>query len=297
MNRLLAGTAVIALCAFWSGASLAGSDSDSAAATAKMPTDLAGEVARAQDLRRQGHFKEAASALSQMMMMAPDDARVVGEYGKVLAQEGRAQDAVAFLQRAVELQTGDWTLYSALGVAYDETNDSNDARTAYEHALALKPGDPSVLNNYGMSRMLAGDLAGAQAQFAQAAAAGGSANPKIANNAAMVAELMTSKIAAHPVATAQATPARAPRMTAQKPQAIATAAPKPVVTTAVLADASKTGPAASPQVVMQKVPFDPLAGPVKPKVAASHAPRKLAMTASPTAKTTAPVLRTAADTK
>ncbi|HXL98580.1 MAG TPA: tetratricopeptide repeat protein [Rhizomicrobium sp.] len=298
MNRLLAGTAVIALCAFWSGASLAGSDSDSAAATAKMPTDLTGEVARAQDLRRQGHFKEAASALSQLMLVAPDDARVVGEYGKVLAQEGRAEDAVAFLKRAVELQTNDWTLYSALGVAYDETNNSTDARDAYEHALALKPGEPTVLNNYGMSRMLAGDLAGAQAKFAQAAAAGAT-NPKIANNAAMVAELEARKTAAHPVVTAQMTPPQqAPRAAAPKPQAIATAAPKSVVATVALADAGKTAPASNPNVVMEKVPFDPLAGPVKPKVAAaSHAPRKLSHTTVLADKTGAPVLRTAADTK
>jgi Flp pilus assembly protein TadD len=296
MNRLLAGTAVIALCAFWSGASLAGSDSDSAAAaTAKMPTDLTGEVARAQDLRRQGHFKEAASALSQLMLVAPDDARVVGEYGKVLAQEGRAEDAVAFLKRAVELQTGDWTLYSALGVAYDETNNSTEARDAYEHALALKPGEPTVLNNYGMSRMLAGDLAGAQAKFAQAEAAGAT-NPKIANNAAMVAELEARKTAAHPVVTAQVMPP--PRAAAPKPQTIATAAPKSVVATVALANAGKAAPASNPQVVMEKVPFDPLAGPVKPRVAAaSHAPRKLSHTTVLAAKTGAPVLRTAADTK
>jgi Flp pilus assembly protein TadD len=292
MKRLLAGTATIALCAFWAGASLGDPASD-ADSTKSMPTDLTGEIARAQELRRQGHFPEAASALSQLMLVAPDDPRVVGEYGKVLAQEGRARDALAFLQRAVELQPNDWMLYSALGVAYDETNDPNNARSAYEHALALKPGEPSVLNNYGVSRMLAGDLAGAQSMLAQAQATG-SDNPKIANNVAMVADLETSK-GAHPMT---AMPARAPRAVASstaKPEIVAGAAPKNIV--AAGAETSKT---ANPQVIMQKVPFDPLAGPVKTKVAAKAPPRKLARgkpvhETKSADKTPAPVLRTAAD--
>ena len=38
----------------------------------------------------------------------------------------------------MELQPNDWTLYSALGVAYDQLGDQTSARTAYEHALALQ---------------------------------------------------------------------------------------------------------------------------------------------------------------
>ena len=74
-----------------------------------------------------------------MMLVASDDPRVVGEYGKTLAEKGRAQDAVQFLTRATELQPNDWTLYSALGVSYDQIGDQASARMAYEHALALKP--------------------------------------------------------------------------------------------------------------------------------------------------------------
>ena len=46
-----------------------------------------------------------------------------------------------FLNRAVELQSNDWTLYSALGVAYDETNDPARRARPYQRALALKPGE------------------------------------------------------------------------------------------------------------------------------------------------------------
>ena len=301
MNRLLAAT--VALCAFWATSCAGEPAADTAVPSAKsMPTDLTGEIRRAQELRSQGHFKEAASALSQLMLVAPDDARVVGEYGKVLAQEGRAQDALAFLKRAIELQPNDWTLYSAQGVAYDENNDSADAKLAYQHALSLKPGQPSVLNNYAVSRMLAGDLNGAQALLAQAQAAGGS-DPRIANNAAMIASLTGSKAIAHAavMASAQMAPVKAPTVIASAPlppppnakaQAIATDAPKSVVAAA----SPRAATAQNPQVVMQRVPFDPLAGPVKTAVKPARAPRKLATASKPAAKTQAPILRTAADT-
>jgi len=320
MNRLLAAT--VALCAFWATSCVGEPAADTAAASAKsMPTDLTGEIRRAQELRSQGHFQEAASALSQLMLVAPDDARVVGEYGKVLAQQGRAQDALAFLKRAIELQPNDWTFYSAQGVAYDESNDSADAKLAYQHALSLKPGEPSVLNNYAVSRMMAGDLNGAQAMLAQAA---GSADPRIAANAAMVASLAGSKATAHvAMATSmQTTPVKAPqpiasaplppRMNAKPqavasaplppptntmPQPIATAAPKSVVAAVSPPKPGMSAPVAqNPQVVMQRVPFDPLAGPVKTAAKPVPAPRRLAAAAKPTAKTPAPILRTAADT-
>jgi tetratricopeptide (TPR) repeat protein len=86
------------------------------------------------------------------------------------------------------LQSGDWTYYSALGVAYDQTGDTASARMAYERALQLKPGEPTVLNNYALSRAAAGDLAGAQRLMAQAAAVP-NADPKIARNATMLASM------------------------------------------------------------------------------------------------------------
>ncbi|MBN9572092.1 MAG: hypothetical protein J0H30_13925, partial [Alphaproteobacteria bacterium] len=49
----------------------------------------------------------------------------------------------------------DWTLYSAIGMAYDQKDDFANSKLAYDRALLLAPGEPAVLNNYAMSRMLA----------------------------------------------------------------------------------------------------------------------------------------------
>ena len=70
MKSLLAGTAALALCACWAASALA----DDAARPA---TDVATEFARAQTLRKAGNLPEAASALAQLMLVAPDDPRVM----------------------------------------------------------------------------------------------------------------------------------------------------------------------------------------------------------------------------
>jgi Flp pilus assembly protein TadD len=214
---------------------------DAAAAQKEMPqVSLDNDIRQAQMQRAAGDFDGATRSLAQMMMVYPDDPRVVGEYGKVLTQQGRSRDAVNFLRRAAELNPGDWTLYSALGVAFDQTGETASARVAYDRALQLKPGEAVVLNNYALSRAAAGDLAGAQRMMAQAAATG-SANPTIARNVVVIASLK---------------PATAP--------VSAVAYNRPV---------AKPLPA---NTVMQKVPVDTKAGPVAvaktAPVAASRVP-------------------------
>ncbi len=238
-----------------------------AASQAQAPGNLDNDVRQAQLLRVAGDLDGATKMLAQMMMVYPDDPRVVGEYGKVLVQQGRSQDAVNFLKRAAELQPNDWMVYSAMGVAYDQLGDLPSARAAYDRALQIKPGDPAVLNNYGLSRMLAGDLDGAQRMLAQAQTAP-NADPKISRNVAMLAALKTSG-AQTMVATNRT--------------------PKPL----------------PDNVVMQRVPNDPKAGPVvvakTDRSPATRAPRPLVADAArnkpvpPKKKDATPSLRMTAD--
>ncbi len=247
-----------------------------------LPTDIESNVRQAQAQRLTGHYDEAIHTLSQLMLVASDDPRVVGEYGKTLTEKGRAQDAVQFLTRATELQPTEWSFYSALGVAYDQVGDQAAARTAYEHALRLKPNDPSVLNNYALSRMLANDPVMARQLIARAQAAGGASDPKIARNI----ELVNKLAADAPVPVAAAEPKAAPVVAATVP----VSAPVPVSSSPLPpaaasaqnmpAPQSKAQPA--PKVVMQA---DPLAGPAK---TASHEPTPLATHAVAKANDAAP---------
>lgn len=296
MDRQFTRNVAIAVCAIWAaGCGAAGAQSaadpvaDADTASANLPSTLDGEIARAHMLRTKGNYADAAKALAQLMLVAPDNPQVVSEYGKALTEEGRPQEAVPFLKRALELQANDWTVYSALGVAYDQIDDHTKARQEYEQALALRPGAPEILNNYAVSRMLAGDLDGAQKLLAQASAADGS-NDKIANNLALLATMK------HPASVLAAAHAPEPALPAQpasdRPM---TAAPRMIAS-------------AAPRVLMEKVPTDPLAGPVAqhhaaaPKLAASHGHKTRLAAAKTTHKPAAaatpvhpPMLRTAAD--
>ena len=255
------------------------------------PTDLEGGVRQAQLMRLAGHYDDAIHTLSQLMLVASDDPRVVSEYGKTLAEKGRAQDAVAFLNRAIELSSNDWTLYSALGVSYDQLGNQVSARAAYEHALALRPEEPSILNNYALSRMLAGDTEGARILIGRSARAGGAGDAKIASNIAMLNKInpvppQNVAAAEKPVPTParQAAPvANAPPAAMARPQSapIAQNAPRAMMPSQQQAPQQQrvaVAPVQPSGVVMQAVPFDPLAGPVKP---VAHAPR--VATATPAA--------------
>ena len=228
---------------------------------AKLPgTNLEDSIREAQMLRLAGQYPEAVKHLSQLMLLASDDPRVVSEYGKTLASMGRASDAVNFLTRAQQLQPGDWTIYSALGVAYDQIGDQANAKDNYEHALSIKPEEASVLSNYALSRMLAKDPDNARKLAARAEAAGGMGDVKIVRNIAMIRELAPEAPVPAPVAMA--------------PQPAPVSQPQPAKPAAV---AHTTEPHDN-RVVMQRVPADPQAGPVARQAAvndATHAPRSL----------------------
>jgi Flp pilus assembly protein TadD len=269
MHRLLARLGALAL----SSAALTACASDPVkSSTAQAPSNdgatastiqgsLEDDIRGAQLLRVKGDYTGAVRALSQLMLVAPDDPRIVGEYGKVLIQQGRAPEALNFLRRAVELQPNDWTLYSAMGVAYDQTKDPAKARDAYQRALVLKPGEAVVLNNFALSRMLAGDPAQAKTLMAEASASG-SANPKIARNRTLIDGLAGSKTTQSAQTNATQTQAPAEPSAVRPPKALVAAS-----------DSARH----QPDVVMQQVPLDPLAGPVSKKpVKVARTPRKLA---------------------
>ena len=280
----------------FSGKTAKASDKPAADTTAANALDLDGAVKQAQAQRKAGDLVGASKTLSQLVLAAPDDPRVLGEYGKTLVAQGRSDDALAFLECAIELQPSDWSLYSAQGVAFDQHGEYRQAQAAYDRALQMKPGEPTVLSNSALSHMQSGDLDGAERLLLQAAQGGGDF-PRISSNLALVQSLKATRQAANPpaktvaqvpapaAAPVQAPSAPAPAKTAEtKPSVVP--APQPVEQMALRApekpaatrDAAATSLKNNPSVVMQKVPVDPLAGPV--------APRKTAAAKPPVAKKT-----------
>jgi len=272
--------ALLLSCSALSGTAQAGwfsSDSKPAAPAAKTDdkakaqpgTNLEDSIRQAQMLRLAGSYSEAINNLSQLMLVAADDPRVISEYGKTLAAMGRADEAEKFLTRAQELQPNDWTVYSALGVANDQIGNQKEAQVDYERALALKPGEPSVLSNYALSRMLAKDPAMAsrladRAEIANAAAHDG----EIARNIAMIRSM------AQPTANAFAVNTPAPSPIPQSgAQSAPTAAPHVAVAQAALAPPQHLQPVQHVQPVMPAPQAAPMSAPAP--MASSAPPRQL----------------------
>jgi Flp pilus assembly protein TadD len=181
--------------------------------------EISAYIAQAQQARATGDSMTAVKLLSQLVLAAPDDPRVVGEYGKALAAANRTDDAIAFLQRAIQLQPGDWTLYSAEGVAYDQKGQFAQAQDAYSRALSLKPGEPGVLNNDALSHMQAGDIAGAERLFREISPHAPGYD-RVAKNLAMLEKLK-------PVQTAPVAPPAQPKPEPQFEQRTSAPVPAP----------------------------------------------------------------------
>ena len=287
LSIMLLGSSAIGAQAGWFSSDSkkdAGKDEKSAATASAPGTNLETSIQQARALRLSGNYAEAVKHLSQLMMVASDDPGVVSEYGKTLAAMGRAQDAVNFLTRAGQLQPTDWTVFSALGVAYDQIGSQKDARGAYEHALSLKPGEASVLSNYALSRMLANDpimarnLAG-RAEIANATAP----DAKIAANIALIRSTAPEAPGASVAANTPApmpnmiSPPAAPHMPVAS-NSMGTPRPLAAPNNAMIDAAPQLNPqmAQTGGVVMQRVPADPMAGQVfGPAISAAKAPRPL----------------------
>lgn len=109
---------------------------------APVPSTVAGALRQAQNSRKAGDFEGAAKILSQLVLTSSDDPRIAGEYAKTLIELKRTDDAIAYLEHALQLAPGDWSLYSAQGVALDQKGDYIAAEKSYERALVVldRPG-------------------------------------------------------------------------------------------------------------------------------------------------------------
>ncbi|MEQ1866398.1 MAG: tetratricopeptide repeat protein [Micropepsaceae bacterium] len=120
--------------------------------------NIAAGMGFARNLRMMGGARQAISVLKEIVMKAPDDPRVLSEYGKALTAAGRVQDALPFLARSTQINGDDWTTFSAYGVALDQTGNHTSARTNYQVALGISPGNPTIESNMAMSHVLEGEI-------------------------------------------------------------------------------------------------------------------------------------------
>jgi arylsulfatase A-like enzyme/Flp pilus assembly protein TadD len=92
---------------------------------------------------------EAEAVLKTGSEANPRNYKLAIEYGMVLAEVGKNDEAIGVLTKALSMIDWDPELWNYLGVAYWNKGDLDHATTAYEHALSLDPKYAVVLSNLG----------------------------------------------------------------------------------------------------------------------------------------------------
>ncbi|BDA82656.1 hypothetical protein Sa4125_01980 [Aureimonas sp. SA4125] len=171
----------------------------------KNPKVKAVGLGYASALQMAGRNDQSLAVMQQMAIAHPKDRDVLAAYGKALAAAGDLPKALETVRRAQTPDSPDWRLYSAEGAILDQMGQSDAARTLYRKALEIQPGEPSILSNLGMSYVLANDLKSAESYLRQAAGRPG-ADSRIRQNLALVVGLQGRFQEAETIASAELSP-------------------------------------------------------------------------------------------
>ena len=122
---------------------------------------------------RRGNRALAERAFEMALQLDPRNPGINERLGLLYLEGKRDVAARPLLERAVTLDAKRWQSHDGLGIAADRRKDFAAAISHYDAAHALEPRAVTVVNNRGYSRYLAGDFAGAEADFRAALQMGG----------------------------------------------------------------------------------------------------------------------------
>ncbi len=98
---------------------------------------------------KQQRLADAEAVIRAGCEVNPRSYKLAVEYGLILTECGRNDEAIRVLGKASGMIDWDPELWNYLGVAYWNKGDLENARTSYEHALSLDPKYAVVLSNLG----------------------------------------------------------------------------------------------------------------------------------------------------
>jgi tetratricopeptide (TPR) repeat protein len=131
------------------------------------PTDEA-LVTLAQAYLDVGRSEEALSALRRALELNPRRADVAGYVGALLAERGRPDEAIGYLEAAAR-GPGTAPLYGVLSLTAAQLGRADEAMSAASRAATLANGDPKVFIQVGRAMMLLQNVAAAEGYLARAA--------------------------------------------------------------------------------------------------------------------------------
>ncbi|HXU10272.1 MAG TPA: tetratricopeptide repeat protein, partial [Blastocatellia bacterium] len=111
------------------------------------------ELNRAQQLLRSRQYEKAADVLRQVIARQPDSAVAHSHLGMAEVRVGRAKEALASAERAIELDPSYAFSYVVLGEANQAMNRFDEAIEAVKHAIQI---NPNYFDAYGVLGSLFG---------------------------------------------------------------------------------------------------------------------------------------------
>lgn len=93
-------------------------------------------------LNELARYQEAAVALTTALKIKPDDEQVYGNLGVTFLRMGKLQDAAGCFEKAISLNPDFVSAYSNLGLVLATVGQYGEAKVYYRKALDLAPGNP-----------------------------------------------------------------------------------------------------------------------------------------------------------
>jgi len=152
------------------------------------PTNKSIALTYGRALRAGERNPQALAVLQTLALKYPNDMEVLGEYGKVLADNGRLKEAQDVLTRAHTPERPNWRILSAQGSVADQLGQQEQAQGYYAAALKIVPDEPTVLSNLGLSYALSKNLTMAE-QVLKLAESQPRADQRVRQNLALVLAL------------------------------------------------------------------------------------------------------------
>ena len=98
-------------------------------------------------LLKEGKADEAIAEFQKAVQLDPNYTPARQNLGYAYDRQGRSEEAMVHYQKAVELDPKSPVVYNNLGVLYDKERRYDEAMAEFEKALRVNPGDATALKN------------------------------------------------------------------------------------------------------------------------------------------------------
>jgi Flp pilus assembly protein TadD len=114
---------------------------------------------------KSGRLADAEPLLRRLATERPDDAGIHLQLGRVLAAQGKKEDAIAELQAALKLAPADSDAQREIADLYASAGKNDLAESTYRALVAAQPNDPELHRGLGKSLLLQKKFPEAQQEF------------------------------------------------------------------------------------------------------------------------------------